>query len=283
MQEFKPAPVPAHYGWIDPSVELAQHRRLDIALRFVAEDSDPKEWEKLKHYWNESSPPAGVRIAAVGLPPLEATAIFVTQLAVESIKIKVPRGLPDPMPFIPVANPPTFGKWVLGKKLFFDSSLLQIQPSITRSCADCHDPAHAYTLKAKTPVNGKRNVPSLFNSVYNRHQFWDGRVEALEQVLVRRLDDERETDKDVPLEASPGYAHVWPGMVRRVDTSYHEAFNAVFGTGATADNIAKSLATYMRTLLSGNSVVDQAMHRQKQRGAVRRSPGILSRFFPKRR
>ena len=281
VKEFKPAAVPANYGWIDAYYELSQRARLDIPLRFIAEDSDPKEWEKLKLYWNESCPPAGVRIAGLGLSPLEATVAFATQIALESIKIKVPRGLPDPTLLIPAANPPTFGKWVLGKKLFFDASLLQITPAITRSCADCHDPDHGFTLSAPTPINGKRNVPSLLNSVYNRHQFWDGRVDVLEQVLVRRLDDERETGKDVPLEASPGYTHVWPGLVRRMDgaTAYNRAFRAVFGTDATADNIAKALATFMRTLLSGNSVLDQAVHSQRKRGASSLEPRDFEPFL----
>jgi cytochrome c peroxidase len=58
--------------------------------------------------------------------------------------------------------------------------------------------------------------------------------------------------------------------VRRVGgkTHYLDGFNAVFGCDPNADNIAKALATYMRTLLSGNSLVDQASYHQKQRGSA---------------
>ena len=123
-------------------------------------------------------------------------------------------------------------------------------------------------LNAVKPASGKRNVPSLLNSVYNRRQFWDSRADDLEQVLLRQLDDERESDKNQELEQSPGYLHVWPGLVKRLGGKhdYLKEFDAVFGTDPTADNIAKALATYLRTLLSGNSVVDLAAHHQKQRG-----------------
>jgi cytochrome c peroxidase len=258
----KPPPVPPYYGWIDAG------QRLDIPIQFIAEDSKPQEWKSLQEYWNESPSPAGVRTAAVGLPALEGAVALLTQMGVESIKIKVPRGLPDPTPLIPPANPPTLGKWILGRRLFFDDQLLKMSPTLTRSCADCHDPASAFALNVAKPASGKRNVPSLLNSVYSRRQFWDGRAEALEQVLLRRLDDEREAEKEQALEDSPGYLHVWPGLVKRVGGKRHylDAFELVYGTDPTTDNIAKALATYMRTLLSGNSLVDQATNHLKERG-----------------
>ena len=260
----KPPPVPPHYGWLEPVP------RLDIPLQFIAEESNPKEWQALKEYWTASPFPAGVRTAAVGLPPLEAAVAFGTQLRVESIKIKVPRGLPDPTALVPAGNPPTYGKWILGQRLFFDDKLLKVSKDVSRSCADCHDPARAFALNVDKPVSGNRNVPSLLNCVYNRQQFWDGRADALEQVLLRQLDDEREADQEPPLEQSPGYLHVWPGLVKRVGgrNDYLQAFEMVFGTDPTADNIAKALATYLRSLLSGNSLVDLATHHQKQRGSA---------------
>jgi cytochrome c peroxidase len=260
----KPPPVPPHYGWLEPLP------RLDIPLQFIAEDTNPAEWQALKEYWTASPSPGGVRAAGVGLPALEAAVALGTQLSVESIKIKVPRGLPDPTPLMPAANPPTYGKWILGQRLFFDDKLLKVSKDVSRSCADCHDPSQAFALNVDKPVSSNRNVPTLLNSVYNRHQFWDGRADALEQVLLRQLDDEREADKEPPPEQSPGYLHVWPGLVKRVGgrNDYLQVFEMVFGTDPTADNIAKALATYLRTLLSGDSLVDRAAHHQKQRGGA---------------
>jgi cytochrome c peroxidase len=261
-EDPKPVPVPPFYGWIDAG------QRLDIPIQFIAEDTKPLEWAALKEYWNEGPSPAGGRAAALGLPALERAISLLTLLGVESVKIKVPRGLPDPTGLIPTANPPTLGKWILGKRLFFDDQLLKMTPILTRSCADCHDPATAYALNVDKPASGNRNVPSLLNCVYNRRQFWDGRVEALEQVLLRQLEDEREVDRDQAVEDSPGYLHVWPGLVKRVGGKAHylHAFELVYGTDPTADNIAKALATYLRTLLSGNSLVDEATNHMTERG-----------------
>jgi cytochrome c peroxidase len=261
-EDVKPPPVPPHYGWQDGAV------RPDVPIQFVAEDTSPEHWRALQDYWTASPSPFGIRTLTLGLAPLEATVAVGALRGIQSIKIKVPRGLPDPTPLIPSANPPTLGKWILGKRLFFDDQLLKMSPTLTRSCADCHDPAQAFALNAVKPASGKRNVPSLLNSVYNRHQFWDGRVDALEQVLLRQLDDERESDKNQDLDQSPGYLHVWPGLVKRLGgkPEYLQAFDMVFGADPTADSIAKALATYLRTLLSGNSLVDMATQHQKQRG-----------------
>src|SRR5262249_31659911 len=58
-----------------------------------------------------------------------------------------------------------------------------------------------------------------------------------------------------------GKKHSFPGFIKAVKDSdkYRQRFKEVFGTDEpTADTVAKSLATYMRTILSGNSVFDRA-------------------------
>jgi cytochrome c peroxidase len=252
--------VPANYGWLPPQP------RLDIPMRFVAENSNA--WPGLKELWNEVPGRVGLRSWSLGLSPLETATAFAAQVESEAVLIKVPRGLPDPSEFIPVANAPTYGKWLLGKRLFFDKSLLVLSTSApTRSCADCHAPETGFTVNTAKPVSSKRNVPSLLNSVYNRHQFWDGRATALEEVLQRGLDDQNLPIEDPPSALSPGYLHVFPGLVGRIrgKAHYWHAFTLVFGQDATADSIAKALATYMRTLLAGDSVYDCADDLRRQR------------------
>jgi cytochrome c peroxidase len=94
----------------------------------------------------------------------------------------------------------------------------------------------------------------LINCVYNKHQFWDGRVTFLEQVVTRELNDEKVTGE------RRAQDHIWSGLVPRLrdDPRYRERFKIVFGVPPTQDNIAKALATFMRTILSGNSVYDRA-------------------------
>src|SRR5580765_5499284 len=119
-------PVPPQYGWLE------SEPRIEIPIHFVAEDTNPKEWQALKDFW--TGWPAPVVLAS----PLEAAVALRWQLQLETIKIKVPRGLPDPTPSIPAANPPTLGKWLLGKRLFFDDKLLSLTLTTSTSCASCH-------------------------------------------------------------------------------------------------------------------------------------------------
>jgi cytochrome c peroxidase len=260
-EEIKPPGVPVTDGW------LKESQRLDIPIVFFSKQSIAGEWEKLPEFWNEFPGPAGIYTAALGLSPLEALVASRIQVTESVVKIRVPFGLPDPTPYIPASNPPTYGKWLLGKKLFFDDRLLVVSTTKpTCSCASCHDPQQGFTVHIPIPTMNpaRRNVPSLINSVYNSHQFWDGRAAALEEVLVRQLDDTKPLTQEPPFEQSPGYLHVWPGLLQKLSREdYIYAFDRVFGRVPTVDSAAKALATYMRTILSGNSLYDRAESQKK--------------------
>jgi cytochrome c peroxidase len=71
----------------------------------------------------------------------------------------------------------------LGEKLFFEPRL---SGDGTVACATCHDPARAFTDGRPVSVGihgrvGQRNAPTILNALYNKTQFWDGRVNTLEQ------------------------------------------------------------------------------------------------------
>jgi cytochrome c peroxidase len=71
----------------------------------------------------------------------------------------------------------------LGQKLFFEPRL---SGDGTVACATCHDPARAFTDGRPVSLGihgrvGQRNAPTILNALYNKHQFWDGRVATLEQ------------------------------------------------------------------------------------------------------
>jgi len=84
---------------------------------------------------------------------------------------------------IPPDNPQTTAKIALGQKLFFDGRL---SADGTVACSTCHDPARAFTDGRPTSIGiqgrvGQRNAPSVLNALYNKTQFWDGRVTTLEE------------------------------------------------------------------------------------------------------
>ena len=225
----------------------------DTRIIFIP-DTNP-EWTNLSAFWNRfPSPPAGLPTCHLGQTALGAVSALVLTGHKDVVKIKVPRGLPDPTANIPGSNPPTLAKWQLGKTLFHDR-ILFIAKFREYSCASCHEPKHGFCNDgAIDPLGGEYNTLSLINCVYNKHQFWDGRVHTLEQVLVRALDDENVAGERRIRE------HIWSGLVPllKENEAYRKRFTYVFGTAPTQDNIAKALATYLRTILSGNSVYDRA-------------------------
>ncbi len=253
-----PAP-PAHYAWLEPA------ETKDLPLVFVPGTSP--EWPYLGFWTQFPIPAAGAATIHVGLPPLAAVMAMtaadkIEALKIKAIKIKVPLGLPDPTPNIPAANPPTLGKWQLGRQLFF-AKILAPGAVDQLACATCHQPGHGYADDWPIHPGAVKHAPTLLNCVFNQTQFWDGRVRFLEETLVRQLEDEN----------SPGTArsrHVWGGLVTQLadQPEYGKRFRQVFGIAQpTQDAMAKALATYLRTILSGNSLYDRAEAQRQRLGA----------------
>ncbi|HZZ81645.1 MAG TPA: cytochrome c peroxidase, partial [Gemmataceae bacterium] len=144
-----------------------------------------------------------------------------------------------------------------GQTLFFKPLLKAGNDSY--SCSSCHDPRYGFTEEKLHPAGGKVNTLSLINVVYNRRQFWDGRVATLEETVVRSFEDER---TDPPPSAEKVIEqHNWGGFARALgtDKTLVAEFKQVFGIDQpTQNSAAQALATYMRALLSGDSLHDRA-------------------------
>jgi cytochrome c peroxidase len=241
---------------LDRSLQWQENQRAQlppaILIEFVTLENDPETWKKLPKYWNDPTPTAAITL----LTPSPLTAVALAGIP-QPVRIKVPRGLPDPRPHIPAANPPTLAKWQLGRELFFDRSWLYEKKS--QSCAECHIPSRNYTDSEQ--AHEGYNTPTLVNVVYNRRQFWDGRATHLEEVIQRTLEDERETER------TNGSTHLWGGVVDRLrhNPFFLRRFREVFGTDPTQDNLGRAVATYLRTILAGDSVYDRALAHQRDR------------------
>jgi len=164
------------------------------------------------------------------------------------IAIKPPLGLP-PVP-IPADNPPTAETIALGRRLYYDPAL---SVDGTVSCATCHRPAMGFTddkpvsngVQNKT---GTRSAPTVINSAYNQLQFWDGRAPSLEK------------QAEGPMANPVEMAHTLPGVVAhlRKDSSYRAQFKQAWGSEQiTIEMVTKSIASFERTVLSGNSPFDR--------------------------
>jgi cytochrome c peroxidase len=229
----------------------------EVPIEFVHAESSPEQWGKLTQFWN--APPltkADQAAALIGMPPL--TGALAAGQPAAAVRVKVPLGLDDPRPHVPASNPLTLGKWKLGRRLFFDDTWLEVRGGV--SCAGCHNPNEGFTDRQRVQRDSF-NAPTLLNSVYNRYQFWDGRAAVLEEVVQRSLKDEYEDP--------PTFQHTWSGAVRRLrdNNSYKHQFDLVFGTLPTQDAVGRALATYLRTLLAGNSLHDRALADMVKKGA----------------
>ncbi|HWR37270.1 MAG TPA: cytochrome c peroxidase [Clostridia bacterium] len=162
--------------------------------------------------------------------------------------IVAPLGLP-PVP-IPADNPPTVETIALGRRLYYDTSL---SIDNTVSCATCHDPERGFgdPKPVSTGVNGKtgvRNSPTVFNSAYYTTQFWDGRAASLEK------------QAEGPVENPVEMAHTLKGVERRLsaDPEYRAEFEKAFGSGPiTFEMVGKAIASFERTVVSGDSPFDR--------------------------
>jgi cytochrome c peroxidase len=170
--------------------------------------------------------------------------------------ISVPEGFPPPPE--PEDNRPSAVRVELGKKLFNDTRLSRTGAV---SCASCHVQERAFADPRALSVGvegrtGTRNAPPLFNLAWNTTFFWDGGAKTLEQQSIGPITN--------PLEMDMTMAEV----VARIgaDSDYVKLFHAAYGADPRPDLVTKGLATFERTMVSGNSRYDRYTH--GNRGAL---------------
>lgn len=165
-----------------------------------------------------------------------------------------PLGLPDIL--IPKDNPQSKSKIILGDQLYHDT---RFSADSKVSCATCHAREKTFTdnlsvSKGFKDRTGTRNAPTVVNAAYYSSQFWDGRSPDLEDQA-----------KQPPINPVEGGLHSHKEMVNLVkkDAHYKKAFYKVFGVKAkdiTIDHIVKAIASFERTIISGNSAFDRYMY-----------------------
>ncbi len=165
-----------------------------------------------------------------------------------------PLGLP-PVDW-PEDNPYSAEKVELGRLLYFDNRLSSDE---TVSCASCHAPERAFTDGSEVSLGigkqkGGRSAPTVINRAYSTYQFWDGRATSLEDQakgpIANPLEMTAQKTADLAHEATVKVLRGIPGYVAR--------FKKAFGTGEiTIDHVAKAIATFERTVLSGNAPYDR--------------------------
>ena len=159
----------------------------------------------------------------------------------------IPTGLPEAVP-APTDNPATPEAYALGEALFF-STELSVDRSV--SCASCHRPEAGFASPEPLPAgaNGRRarrHAPALFNRAWGESFLWDGRAASLEEQVL------------MPIE---GPDEMGLGLERAVerlgqDEQLRALFERAYGSEPSVEGLARALATYVRYLFSGGTVVD---------------------------
>lgn len=246
-----------------------------IALQSGCPSSEPAKPAKPTD--QAAAPPA-----AADAPPVATPAARPADESAEGLA-KAPLGLPA-VP-VPADNPMTAEKIELGKMLYFDKRLSK---DGTISCATCHDPKMAWAEHEPTSKGiggqfGQRNSPTVINAAYATSQFWDGRAATLEEQAMGPIANPIEMGHDLDAMIAD---------LSKLD-GYTRQFQKVFGTKITQEGVAKAIAAFERTVLSGNSPYDRfkagdkaALSEAQQRGlqlfedhcAVCHAPPVFSVF-----
>src|SRR6266853_3834620 len=150
---------------------------------------------------------------------------------------------------IPPDNPQTPEKIALGQRLFFDGRL---SADGTVACSTCHDPARAFTDGRSASIGiegrvGQRNAPSILNALYNKTQFWDGRVKTLEEQAALPIVN--------PVEMGQPSLEAAVARIAAIE-EYQLAFRRVFGRPPTGPDLVRAIASYERAQLSFDSPFD---------------------------
>ena len=155
----------------------------------------------------------------------------------------------------------------LGRRLFMDRRL---SANGTMSCGMCHVPEQAFSHNGTATavgLNGKslrRNAPSLLNVAFQERLFHDGRESILEKQVLAPLLAADEMGNQTVQEVLDRVAAL---------ADYAQSFERAFAGPPSVDTLARAIAGYERTLISGGSRFDRwryagepALDAREQRG-----------------
>ncbi len=155
-----------------------------------------------------------------------------------------------PLPSLPPVSWHTPESEELGKLLFFDPRL---SGSGQLACASCHDSQLGWGDGRRVSAGhdrraGQRNAMTLLNAAYFDHLFWDGRAEGLLDQALQPIQSPLEMNAELEV------------VVERLRNTagYRAIFERAFGSPeVSAERIAQSIASFIRSLVSSRSRFDR--------------------------
>lgn len=152
--------------------------------------------------------------------------------------LSIPAGFP--IMNIPDDNPMTVEGVALGRKLYYDVKLSEGGPVQGHACATCHQQDKSFSSPI---IFHGASVMHHVNLGWVRKFLWKGEpVNTLEEAMMFEARDFFQADLNLLSQ----------------DTSYKRMFYKAFGSDEiTYERIAKALAQFFRTQISGNSKFDK--------------------------
>jgi cytochrome c peroxidase len=198
----------------------------------------------------------------------------------EAWEWQLPEGFPEP--YVPEDNPMSAAKVELGRYLFYDARL---SANETMSCGGCHDQSLGFADGKATPEGSTgdqvpRNAMSLANVAYFPTYTWaNPTLELLEQQARVPLFGEH----PVELGATGHEEEILERF--RGDPDYIERFAAAFpddDAPVNFDNIVYALASFERTMISGNSPYDRYLYGKDDAAISEAAKRGFALFFSER-
>jgi len=137
----------------------------------------------------------------------------------------------------------------LGKRLFNDTILSKDN---TISCTTCHilSSGGDNNIKFSFGIGGQVgdiNAPTVYNSIYNFRQTWNGRNEDLASQALGVIENPIEMGDDINFIISK----------LQKDKSYSDEFKSIYEDGVTKDNLIDAIAEFEKALITPNSPFDK--------------------------
>ncbi len=177
--------------------------------------------------------------------------------------IQIPPHFPTKLN-IPEDNPMTVEGITLGRLLFYDGRIAgRADEGKYMSCASCHLPENSFIIGKPRPAPlGLDSLPThhamlpLINLVWNPGTFgWNGAARSIEEVVENTITHPREMNS------------TWEKAVAAISAidGYRPYFKAAFGTEeVNKDRIVKSIAQFVRTLISADAKFDRYLRGEEQ-------------------
>jgi len=163
-----------------------------------------------------------------------------------SISFKQPHYFPSIN--FPEGNEPTFLRFELGKKLFYE---VKLSKNEDQSCASCHRLPAAFTdgraVSSFHENEFARNAPTLANLAWSPYFMSEGGVPTLEMQALGPIHERHEL------------AFNMEEVIDRLksNSNYSELSKAAYGRELDAFAITRALACFERALVSGDSKFDR--------------------------